>query len=494
MLANEQGTYVIDAPLGGTPRRIIAGALGARFSPDGARLAFVLPGGTAGDSIGVADTSGENMRVVLQVEGGMHAHWPAWSHDGRYIYFNRSAKSANSEPAEVHRIAMDGHGAEETVIATSRRAVFPYPWANGRGLVYSANPSSVDLALWWKPWSSDPVRMTTGVGEYSEARLSADGRRMVATAYDIRQGLAMLPLDGRAQTPTRLTEGASGDIDPDMSPNGDRLTCSSTRAGDRNIWTMKPDGSDARQVTAGSAIDERPAWAPDGRSIGFASTRGDQSGIWVVSADGGPPRRVIVTNALNTITWSPDGREIVYSAPRGSTASLFRVAVDGGIATVIPTPTAASAPHWSGVTNVIAYTASVLPSRAAPGRTWLALVTAVRRAGAARPRAEARQRPPGLVARRQVRRAGLGIPGGAKAELWVMGVEDRRPPVRLIQFGEEERPRGITWTSDGRSDHPRRANEDRGHRALRWRILRMGNTDDWQLPTSHSRRQLMTRD
>jgi Tol biopolymer transport system component len=336
------------------------------------------------------------------------------------------------------------------VIATSRRALFPDLWANGRGLVYSANPNSVDLALWWKPWSGEPVRMTTGVGEYSEARISADGRRMVATAYDIRQGLAMLPVDGPAQVPTRLSEGASGDTDPVMAPGGDRLACSSTRAGDRNIWTMKPDGSDARQLTTGPAIDERPAWSPDGRNIAFVSTRGNESGIWMVSADGGAPRRVIGAAVLNTITWSPDGREIVYSAPRGGTVSLFRVPVGGGAPAVIPTATAASAPHWSPVTNMIAYTASVLPSAAQPGRTWVALA---RPSGEPVPLAYEQRLGNGLVAWSPDGKyvAGIGIPGGAKAEAWIIAIADQKPPVRLIEFGEEERPRGITWTPDGRS-------------------------------------------
>ena len=38
----------------------------------------------------------------------MHLHWPVWSHDSRYIFFNYSISTANREPAEIYRVAADG--------------------------------------------------------------------------------------------------------------------------------------------------------------------------------------------------------------------------------------------------------------------------------------------------------------------------------------------------------------------------------------------------
>ena len=61
--------------------------------------------------------------------------------------------------------------------------MYPLPSLDGSGLLYSANPTSSELALWWMPFGGSPVRLTTGVGEYAEARLSLDERTMVAAAY-----------------------------------------------------------------------------------------------------------------------------------------------------------------------------------------------------------------------------------------------------------------------------------------------------------------------
>ena len=354
--------------------------------------------------------------------------------------------SGNLEPSEIHRVPIDG-GAEESVIATDRRASFPFPLADG--LVFSANPSSVDLALWWKPWAGEARRITTGIGEYAEARLSADGRRMVATVYQPRRALWTIGLDDPAPAPVLLTQAASGDSDPAWSPKGDRLAFSSTRSGDRNIWTAKPDGSDPRQITTGEAIDDRPQWSPDGAKLAFVSSRGGERGIWVVDADGGTPRRVIAAKVLNTITWSPDGRDILYSTPAGEAPGLFRVVVDGGTPTRLPTPTAASSPAWSPGGDLIAYVATVRASGTTPGRTWPAFM---RSTGEPIPAPEKPTVANGTLAWSADGRwlAGISSPGTGSSVIWVFPADGKAPPRRLIEFGPEARPWGLAWSPDGR--------------------------------------------
>ena len=61
---NQQSSYVIPAPLGGTPRKLLDRGLGVRWSPDGQRIAYIQPGGPAGDALAVADRTGMNERVV----------------------------------------------------------------------------------------------------------------------------------------------------------------------------------------------------------------------------------------------------------------------------------------------------------------------------------------------------------------------------------------------------------------------------------------------
>jgi len=439
-------TYVIGAPLGGTPRLLIAEAVAARWSPDGTRLLYMKPGGSAGDGLFVSDSDGGNTREILPVSGGVHAHWPAWSADGKFAYYIRSVAPWNVEPSEIYRVPTAG-GPAEPVVTTSRRAIYPWPSRDGLGLLYSANPTSVELSLWWKPFDGRPVRLTTGVGDYSGARLSADGRTMVASVNQVRQSLsAITTVDGAVRV-TRITEGSSGDADPAVSPAGDRVAFSSIRNGNRNIWTSRLDGTDARQVTSGIAIDERPAWSHDGSTIAFVSSRGDARAIWVVNADGGALRRVIEAQALNTVTWSPDGREIAYAAPAGSVPALFRVPVAGGAPVRIPTPGGATSPAWSAARNLIAYL------RVRPGQSSLALVTP----SGEEVKAEALDTlrfSQGTLAWSEDGRslAGTTDPGTfGDSGVWVRDVDTPRAPGQLTtDLPHGQRLRGVTWLPNGK--------------------------------------------
>src|SRR5580765_2757523 len=135
---SQLSTYVIGAPLGGAPRKLITGGAGARWSPDGQKLVYVNPSGSAGDSLLVFDVSGEPSRTVVPLVGGIHLHWPAWSADGQSIYYIRSVASQNMEPSEIYRVPISG-GSPEAVVATTRRAINPWPAKDGSGLLYSAN-------------------------------------------------------------------------------------------------------------------------------------------------------------------------------------------------------------------------------------------------------------------------------------------------------------------------------------------------------------------
>ena len=185
-------TWLIPAPLGGTPRRFVETSGALRWSPDGNRIVYVRPGETRGDAIVVADSNGENPRDIVPARGGWHTHWPAWSADGRFVYFLQTIATWNGEPSEIVRVPASG-GEPQAVVRTTRRALFPLPTADG-GLLYAANPSGVDLDLWFRRSNdSVPQRLTTGVGEYSEPRMSSDGRTLVSTLIEYPTGARIGP-------------------------------------------------------------------------------------------------------------------------------------------------------------------------------------------------------------------------------------------------------------------------------------------------------------
>ena len=321
--APEFDAWVIPAPVGGAPRKVVKLGRALRWSPDGSQIAFIRPGSSAGDALWVASADGGSPREVVPLRAAMHIHWPVWSHDGRYIYFNYSMSTANREPASVYRVAAAG-GPIEPFVLTARRAVFPFPTPDGNGVVYAANPGSVDLALWWRPFDgSDAVRLTTGVGEYSEPSITSDGRTMVSSLVESHQALTLFTMNtGGSSPPHPITDGTMGDMDPALSPNGQQLVFSSSRSGFQNLWTSGPDGSMPRALTSGNVFDERPAFSPDGKRLAFVSDRGGRRGIWTMAADGGIPERLAHADVVDRLVWSPDGQRIVFAAALGNVAAL----------------------------------------------------------------------------------------------------------------------------------------------------------------------------
>ncbi len=60
---------------------------------------------------------------------------------------------------------------------------------------------------------------------------------------------------------------------PAWSPEGDRITYVSEQHGNRDIWVVGVDGTDAKQLTQHPGQDDTPVWSPDGRTIVFSSDR-----------------------------------------------------------------------------------------------------------------------------------------------------------------------------------------------------------------------------
>jgi serine/threonine protein kinase/Tol biopolymer transport system component len=440
-------TWLIPAPLGGTPRRFVETAGALRWSPDGTRIVYVRPGETRGDAIVVADANGGNPRDLVSARGGWHTHWPAWSPDGQFVYFFQTIATWNGEPSEIFRVPASG-GEPQIIVRTTRRALFPLPTAGG-GLFYAANPNGVDLDLWWRPSSKgEPQRLTTGVGEYAEPRMSSDGRRLVSTLIEYRRALVSIPVAFEGSIRLRhLTDGFGGDLEPCVSPRSGRMVFSSSRSGNRNLWIAAADGSNLRPLTSDAAIEERPSFSPDARLVAFVSDRGGEHGIWVVNSDGGTPRRLARTPVLDTLTWSPDGQQIAYAVPAGNAPELSIVNVNDGSVHKLLTPNGAHSPSWSPRADVIGY----LEPRG-PGRTYLKFVDSRGQAlystlpdGPALTNGFLAWAPDGR------RLAAVGVPGSANASIWTVEPDSSQPFRKLIELSGEVRPRGVTWTSDGSS-------------------------------------------
>ena len=103
-------------------------------------------------------------------ERARHIHWTRWSADGRHVYFNYGISEQQHRTNRNLPGACRG-GVPEPVVATARRAVFPLPSPDGRGLFFAANPDGVqtNTLLAQLQRRSAISGVTFGIGEYGES-------------------------------------------------------------------------------------------------------------------------------------------------------------------------------------------------------------------------------------------------------------------------------------------------------------------------------------
>jgi Tol biopolymer transport system component len=119
----------------------------------------------------------------------------------------------------------------------------------------------------------------------------------------------------------------------DVSPDGNTIVFD--LLGD--IFTMPVSGGDARLIRGGHAWEIQPRFSPDGSMISFTSDAGGGDNIWVMKIDGSEPRQVTKEDfrLLNNAVWTPDGTYLIarkhFTSTRSAGAGeLWMYHVSGG--------------------------------------------------------------------------------------------------------------------------------------------------------------------
>src|SRR5689334_24255282 len=88
------------------------------------------------------------------------------------------------------------------------------------------------------------IAFDTTEGTWMSVDISPDGQQLV---FDLLGDLYSMSVGGGTARP--LTHGLPFDSQPTYSPDNQWIAFLSDRSGAENVWLMRPDGSDARQVS-----------------------------------------------------------------------------------------------------------------------------------------------------------------------------------------------------------------------------------------------------
>jgi TolB protein len=175
------------------------------------------------------------------------------------------------------------------------------------------------------------------MGLNSGGTFHPDGKSVLMTmSQGGNSDIYRVDLDGNILK--KLTSGPSGalNVEPAVSPDGNKVAFSSDRSGKPMIWVMNIDGTGAVRRTFAGVYNSSPSWSPDGKKIAFAGLEANHYDIFIMDADGSKLERLTSAKGISgkwstneDPVFSPDGRHVMYTSDRTGTNQIYIINIDG---------------------------------------------------------------------------------------------------------------------------------------------------------------------
>ena len=152
----------------------------------------------------------------------------------------------------------------------------------------------------------------------------------------------------------RLTKNPGYDAEGTISPDGKKVVFTSMRSGDLDIYTMNADGSGTKRLTTDKGYDGGPFYSWDGKTIAYRAyhpktkeeakeyeillkqnlIKPTRAEIFTMKADGSNRRQITYNGAANWAPFlHPNNRQIIFSSnlhdPERRSFSLYTINIDG---------------------------------------------------------------------------------------------------------------------------------------------------------------------
>jgi Tol biopolymer transport system component len=328
-----------------------------KHAPSGLSGAGPVIHGTSDDPL--RDPREKHLRHVRQLTfGGQNAE-AYFSFDGKRLIFQSTRSPYQCDQIYI----MNADGSHSRLVSTGKgKTTCAYFFKDEAHILYSSThladdncPPRPDYSQGyvWGVYSSFQIfyatdrgtilkPLTTGPAYNAEATISSDGKRIVFTSS--RDGdLEIYTMHSDGSDVKRLTHTVGYDGGPFFSPDGDYIVYRAhhpvaARDVERynellardlveplemDLYVMRPDGSEQRQISHLGGASFAPSFFPDGRRIIFASNfehpGSSEFELYTVEQTGKLLERITFTDGFNAFPqFSPGGRKVVFASNRNA--------------------------------------------------------------------------------------------------------------------------------------------------------------------------------
>ena len=276
----------------------------------------------------IYDLATRTHRVVKEFPYVVEA--PNWTPDGKWLVINVNGK--------LYKLAPDGSSdlieipTGDITQCNNDHVVT----ADGKWIGLSSNDPAnrrYNSYVYLVPFEGGQPRKLTPEGPSYLHGISPDGKTAAYCAFrgpDQEQDVWAMPVKGGKEV--RLTDAPGLDDGPEYSPDGKHIWFNSTRSGRMQVWKMRANGKDQRQMTFDEDMNSWfPHISPDNQKVVYIAYHDYEVApdshiadlnvqLRMIPAAGGTPEVLVDffggQGSINVNSWSPDSRQFAYVSYR----------------------------------------------------------------------------------------------------------------------------------------------------------------------------------